>query len=63
MGALDPTIPYKTVFFLKVHIVLDSYQQRKKFFPYYIGNDMTNFRYPDTELLDMGIPLSDRGLM
>ncbi len=54
------TIPYKTVFFLKVHTNIDWYQKRRKCFHYYSGTDISNFKYPDEELLKMGITLSNR---
>lgn len=46
--------PYKTVFFLKVHTNIDWCKKLKHGYHYYIGNDMSNFRYPDQELLQMG---------
>ena len=54
------TIPSKTVFFLKVHTNIDWYQKRSKCFHYYSGTDISNFKYPDEELLKMGITLSNR---
>lgn len=47
-------IPYKTVYFLKVHTNIDWCKKLKHGYHYYIGNDMSNFRYPDQELLQMG---------
>ncbi len=48
------SIPYKTVFYIKVHTNIDWYKKLKHGYHYYIGNDMMYFRYPDEELLQMG---------
>ena len=53
-------IPYKSVFLLQVHTNIDMYEKRKHGYHYYVGNDMSNFRYPDKELLSLGIPFTDR---
>ena len=54
------TIPYKTVFFLKVHSNIDWYKKKKSRFHYYLGDDLSYFRPPDEELLTTGISFSDR---
>ena len=54
------TIPRKTVFFFKLHTNIDWYQKKKHGFHYYLGEDLTYFKYPDKELLDMGMLLSKR---
>jgi hypothetical protein len=54
------TIPYKSVFLLKIHTNIDGAKKMKRGFHYYLGNDLSNFRYPDEELLSLGIPFSDR---
>lgn len=54
------TIPYKTVFFLKIHTNIDWFQKKNKCFHYYSGTDISNFKYPDEELLKLGIVLSLR---
>jgi DNA-binding CsgD family transcriptional regulator len=33
---------------------------RKQGYHYYVGNDLSNFRFPDQKLLDIGNPLSNR---
>jgi len=48
------TVPYKTVFFLKVHTNIDSFEKIKNGYHYYKGNDLLFFKYPDDELLKMG---------
>jgi len=53
-------IPYKTVFLFQVHTNIDSFKKRKHGYHYYAGNDLSNFRYPDQEMLMIGNPLSDR---
>jgi len=54
------TIPYKSVFILKVHSNIDWYQMPKNNFHYYLGNDISYFRYPDEDLLKLHIPFSAR---
>ncbi len=47
-------IPYKTVFFLKIHTNIDWFKKIKHGYHYYIGNDLSYFRYPDEQMLQMG---------
>jgi DNA-binding CsgD family transcriptional regulator len=47
-------IPYKTVYFLKIHSNIDWYKKIKHGYHYYIGNDFKYFKYPDHELLSLG---------
>ena len=47
-------VPYKTVFFLKIHTNIDWFKKIKHGYHYYIGNDLSYFRYPDEEMLQMG---------
>jgi len=54
------TLPYKSVFLLKVHTNIEWFKMRKNGYHYYVGNDLSNFRYPDEKLLMIGNPLSDR---
>jgi len=54
------TIPRSTVFFLKVHTNIDWWQKKQHGFHYYLGEDLSYFKYPDKELLDMGMLLSQR---
>jgi hypothetical protein len=54
------TVPYKSVFLLKIHTNIDWFKKRKHGYHYYVGKDISNFRYPDEELLMIGNPLSDR---
>ena len=54
------SVPYKTVFLFQVHTNIDSFKKRKSGYHYYVGNDFSNFRYPDDKLLAIGNPLSDR---
>ena len=52
------TIPRKTVFFLKLHTNIDWWQKKQYGFHYYLGEDLSYFKYPDKELLDMGMLVS-----
>jgi DNA-binding CsgD family transcriptional regulator len=53
-------IPYKTVFHLKVHTNIDGFKRIKHGFHYYIGSDLSYFRYPDDEYLSKGNVFSKR---
>ena len=52
--------PYETVYMLHILTDIDWYKNLRNRFHYYIGNDMSNFRYPDEELLQKGHTLTDR---
>ena len=54
------TIPYKTVFFLKIHTNIDWHKKIKHGYHYYIGDDLSYFRYPDDEMLKKGNIFSER---
>jgi len=54
------TIPYKTVFYLKIHTNIDGFKKIKHGYHYYIGNDLSLLRYPDNEMLNLGHSFSDR---
>jgi hypothetical protein len=54
------SIPHKGAYLLKVHTNIDWYKMVKNRYHYYLGYDLSNFRYPDEELLGMGVPFSDR---
>ena len=54
------TIPYRIVYVLQVHTNIDWCKKMKKGYHYYIGNDLSYFRYPDEELLLSGNILTDR---
>lgn len=51
---------FKTVFLFQVHTDIDFLKKRKHGYHYYVGDDFTNFRFPDKELFLIGNPLSDR---
>ena len=46
--------PNNTVFFLKIHTNIDWCNKIKNGYHYYVGSEMSYFRYPDDELLQMG---------
>jgi DNA-binding CsgD family transcriptional regulator len=54
------TIPYNTVFFLKVHTNIDWHKKIKHGYHYYMGTDLSWFRYPDDDMLMKGNVFSDR---
>lgn len=54
------TIPYKTVFFLKIHTNIDWFRNIKNGYHYYIGKDFSFFKYPDKKMLMMGNVFSNR---
>lgn len=58
--AFFTTVPYKTVFFLKIHTNIDWHKKIKYGYHYYVGNDLSYFKYPDEELLNKGNIFSSR---
>jgi len=52
--------PVKTVYCLQVHTNIEWYKKLKHGYHYYIGNDISLFRYPDDELLKIGNIFTDR---
>ena len=54
------TIPYKTVFLIKVHTNINWCKRIKRGYHYYIGADLSYFRYPDDEFLSVGNIFSKR---
>ncbi len=53
-------VPYKSVFTLKIQTNIDWYKKHKQGFHYYLGEDLSNFRYPDMELLMQGNVFTNR---
>lgn len=51
---------HNTVFELQVHTNIHSFKKPKYGYHYYVGNDPSYFRYPDDELLQIGIPFTNR---
>jgi hypothetical protein len=54
------TVPYKSVFAFKVQTNIDGFKKHKPGFHYYLGEDLSLFRYPDNELLAIGNLFSRR---
>jgi DNA-binding CsgD family transcriptional regulator len=54
------TAPYETVYMLHISTDIDWYKNLRNRFHYYVGNDLSNFRYPDEELLQKGHSFTDR---
>jgi DNA-binding CsgD family transcriptional regulator len=54
------TVPYKSVFVFKVHTNIDWYKKHKYGYHWYLGEDLSKFRYPDEELLSIGNVFSKR---
>jgi hypothetical protein len=52
--------PINTVYMLEVHTDIDWYRKIKNGYHYSMGNDVSNFRYPDEDLLTLGNIFSDR---
>jgi DNA-binding CsgD family transcriptional regulator len=53
-------IPYKSVFMLKIHTNIDWCKKIHYGYHYYLGEDLSYFRYPDDELLMTGNVFSKR---
>jgi hypothetical protein len=52
--------PHSTVFILQVNTDISWFKKIKHGYHYYVGNDLSYFRYPDESLLMMGNIYSDR---
>lgn len=53
-------IPYKSVFTIKMHTNIDCFGMQKQSHHFYIGSDISLFKYPDEKLLKICHPFSDR---
>lgn len=54
------SVPYNTVYILQLHTDVDWCMKIKNGFHYYVGNDLSYFRYPDKSLMNTGQIFSDR---
>jgi DNA-binding CsgD family transcriptional regulator len=52
--------PYNTVYEMQVHTDVDWCKKIHKGYHYYVGNDMSYFRYPDEKLMNTGHIFSKR---
>jgi DNA-binding CsgD family transcriptional regulator len=52
--------PYETVYNININTDISWFKKTKHGFHYYMGNDLSYFRYPDEELLMTGNIFSDR---
>jgi DNA-binding NarL/FixJ family response regulator len=55
-------IPQSAVYLLQVISNVDHFEMRKRGFHHYKGKDLSYFRFPDQELLDLGPAFSSREL-
>ncbi len=55
-------IPYKAVFMIQVVSNIDWWKRRTNSFHHYVGNDLSLFRFPDEELLQVNSVFSNREL-
>jgi hypothetical protein len=53
-------VPVDTVYLLEVHTDIDKFKKIKHGYHYYLGNDLSHFRYPDEELMMPGNVFSNR---
>jgi DNA-binding CsgD family transcriptional regulator len=53
-------VPYKSVFVFEVHTNIDWSKKHKSGHHYYLGDNLSNFRYPDEELLKIAEVFSKR---
>jgi DNA-binding CsgD family transcriptional regulator len=47
-------LPHEAVYYIQVNTNIDWYKMKKDSFHYYVGNDISLFRFPDEDLLEMG---------
>jgi len=53
-------VPYKAVFLIQVVTNIDWFRFSKNSFHYYVGKDLSLFKFPDQELLSIGPDMSQR---
>ena len=53
-------VPRKVVYDLQLYTNIDSFNLKKNSFHYYLGNDLSLFRFPDDDLLNIGPAFSLR---
>lgn len=53
-------VPVRTVYIFQLHTDIDWFKKLRHGYHYYMGHDLTLFRYPDEELLMKGNIFSDR---
>ncbi len=54
------SIPYKTVFLTNIRTQIDWCKKIKYGYHFYVGDDMSYFRFPDIELLNQGNVFTER---
>jgi DNA-binding CsgD family transcriptional regulator len=54
------SVPYETVYNIHINTDISWAKKIKRGFHYYVGNDLSYFRYPDEELLMIGQIFTDR---
>ena len=52
--------PLKTVYEIQIFTDLSDFKLETRGYHYYVGDDISNFRYPDDKLLHVGISLTKR---
>jgi len=55
-------LPYESVCLIQVHTNIDWCTKLKYGYHFYTGDDLSFFRYPDEEMLMVGVPFSNREL-
>jgi len=53
-------LPYKSAFSIKIHTNIDKIKMINHGYHFYVGDDLSVFKYPDKELLALGNVFSDR---
>jgi DNA-binding CsgD family transcriptional regulator len=53
-------VPAKTVYMIHINTDISWFKKINQGYHYYAGNELSNFRYPDEELLRIGHVFSDR---
>jgi len=53
-------VPYSTVYLININTDISWFKKIKHGYHYYVGNDLSNFKYPDEELLTKGNIFTDR---
>ena len=56
------TLPHEAVYYVQVNTNIDWYPIKSPEFHYYVGNDISLFRFPDEDLLRLGHNMTGREL-
>lgn len=54
------SVPHNAVYYIQINTNISGFKMKKDCFHYYVGKDISLFKFPDKELLDLGHPFTCR---